>query len=317
MKFAFLMDPLETINIKKDTTYSFIKESHRRGHDCYYIGQDDISFKNNSVQLNTLKIEPTDNEEKQFHILEKKSLSAELVDAIFIRPDPPFDDRYLRNTWLLDLCKRPYIMNNPKGIRTVNEKIVALHFKSIIPDSLITQEKNDYLEFLNEHKKIIIKPLNGYGGQGIFVINEGDTNANVTFETLIKLENSPILCQSYIPEASIGDKRILLLDGDPLGAVLRVHNKVDHRNNFFAGGKAIKTEITPNDKKIIETIRPFLKLNQLSFVGIDIIGNYLIEINVTSPTCLQEMNTIYGQKLEKKVLDFIESEIKINTKKEI
>ena len=140
---------------------------------------------------------------------------------------------------------------------------------------------------------------------------------NVTFETLIKLENSPILCQTYIPEASVGDKRILLLDGEPLGAVLRVHNKLDHRNNFFAGGKAIETEITDNDKKIIDTIRPYLKENQLSFVGIDIIGDYLIEINVTSPTCLQEMNTIYDQKLEKQVIDFVESKVKNNIKKDI
>ena len=183
----------------------------------------------------------------------------------------------------------------------MNEKIWLSQFHELVPPTLITT-KVDIVEFMKKHKTIVLKPTNGYGGQEVYVVQEGSMNFNVIIETITKYETSPVIVQKYIKEAEVGDKRILLLNGEPLRTVLRVHSEIDHRNNFFAGGHAEKTTITEHEYSIISIIQPYIKALGLFFVGIDIIGDYLIEINVTSPTCLQEMNRLNGVQLEKRIL---------------
>lgn len=310
MKFVFLMDPLETINIAKDTTFVFMLESARRGHHVYFLPESGIIRQQGKTYFKVSEVVPQRKQDKSFVVKKNLILSEDDVDAVFVRTDPPFDQEYLKNTWQLDLIsRRIFVMNSPCGIRTVNEKIWASQFTSIVPPAFIGADKESALRFIHQHREVIAKPTNSYGGQGIFKIKKGDVNTNVILETLTRQWTQDCILQKYVPAAQKGDKRILLLDGEILGAVLRVHDKDDHRNNFFAGGKPHPAKITDRDLEIVAVLRPHLKRLGLHFVGIDVIGNYLIEVNVTSPTCLQEMNQLYRKNLERQVIDFVEKAV--------
>jgi glutathione synthase len=307
MKFIFLMDPLETVIFEKDTTFMLMLGAHRRGHKIYYVPKDGISLIEGKVYFHAIKVVPQAVAHMPFKEESAARLSQDDVDAVFIRPDPPFDEHYLMNTWLLDhLPKKVAVINSPSGIRTVNEKVWASQFKNITPPTIISAHQGDLLAFIDKHKDVIAKPTNAFGGQSVFHIQKECTNTKVTLETLTDSYNKAIVVQKYIPAAKKGDKRILLLDGNILGAVLRMHQDGEHRNNFFAGGKALPTTINANDKKIVSILKPHLQKLGLYFVGIDILGDYLIEVNVTSPTCLQEMNRLYNVRLEEKVIAFVE-----------
>jgi len=307
MKFLFLMDPLETVVMEKDTTYILMLGAHNKGHSVYYLPKGAITLQNKSVLFHAIKVTPQAVEHQPFVIDRPVTLTDAEVDVVFVRPDPPFDAQYLMTTWLLDrLPSRVKVINNPQGIRTVNEKIWATQFTTLIPPTIVSASKHDLLNFLKEEPDVIAKPTDGYGGQSVFHIHPGQGNTNVILETLTDRWSKEIIVQRYVPDSKDGDKRILLLNGDPLGAVLRKHSADDHRNNFFAGGKPLATEITPRDQEIIAVLKPELQRLGLYFVGIDIIGNYLIEVNVTSPTCLQEMNRLYNVSLENKVIEFVE-----------
>ena len=304
MNIIFLMDPLEGIIPDKDTSYILMLEAESRGFNVYYCDKYGIARFEEKLRFHVNKVVSNKTDNQLFDVADKTILTEDDIDIVFIRTDPPFDDIYLYHTWMLDLLpSRVKVVNSPRGIRTMNEKIWLSRFQSLVPPTVITSQRNDIIEFIKTYKTIVMKPTNGYGGQEVYVVQEDSMNLNVIIETITKYETSPIIVQQYIKEAEIGDKRILLLNGEPLGAVLRVHSEIDHRNNFFAGGHAEKTTITENDKKIISIIQPYIKELGLFFVGIDIIGDYLIEINVTSPTCLQEMNRLNNETLEKKIFD--------------
>ena len=301
------MAPLETIIYEKDTTFMMMLGAHARGHEVYYLPEDGISFIEGKVYFNVTKVIP----QAMAHLPFKKELTTCLsqddIHAVFIRPDPPVDEHYLMNTWFLDhLPKRIAIINSPSGIRTVNEKVWVSQFKNITPSTIISANKEDLMDFIAKHKNVIAKPTNAFGGQSIFHIEKGNTNTKVILETLTERYYKAIVLQKYIPEAENGDKRILLLNGKVLGCLLRMHEAGEHRNNFFAGGKPMPTQINARDKKIVAILKPHLQKLGLYFVGIDILGDYLIEVNVTSPTCLQEMNRLYKVNLEEKIIDFVE-----------
>ncbi len=301
------MDPLETVKIEKDTSFILMLAAHRKGHKVYYLADGGITLKEEKVFFDVTEVIPQRVAKTPFIRKSSTTLSQDNVHAVFVRLDPPFNEKYLMNTWLLDrLPGNIVVINNPSGIRTVNEKIWAAQFTSIIPKTIVGRNKAQLKAFLAKEKAVVAKPTNGYGGSGIFVIRMGDQNTNVILETLSQNWSREIILQKYIPQAKNGDKRILLLNGEPLGAVLRLHAKDDHRNNFFAGGKPMPTAITAQDQKIIKALKPHLQALGLYFVGIDIIGDYLIEVNVTSPTCLQEMNRLYKVRLENKVILFAE-----------
>lgn len=307
MNFVFLMDPLSTVIMGKDTSFILMLEGHKRGHSIFFVTDGGMTILNGKVYFHAISVIPQKIAENPFILKKNIELSQDEVDCVFVRSDPPFDSQYLLNTWILDrLPKHIPVINSPAGLRTVNEKIWVTQFDSLIPRTFIGRNRQDMLDFIFSEKNVIAKPTDGHGGTSVFHIQPGDKNTNVILESLTKSWSQDIILQQYIPEAQKGDKRILLLNGEPLGAILRVHAPGDHRNNFFAGGKPMATELTGRDKEIIQILKPELQRLGLYFVGIDTIGNYLTEVNVTSPTCLQEMNQIYGENLEVKVIDFAE-----------
>lgn len=307
MNFLFLMDPLESVNVSKDTSFIFMVGAARKGHKVFYVPAGGISLDRGRVVFEALPVTPRVDQGDPFERGEWTRLSDGEVDAVFVRSDPPFDQRYLMDTWLLDrLPATVPVVNSPSGIRTVNEKLWATQFTEIVPPTLVTSRRDLCDAFLAEHRKIVAKPTDGHGGQGVFIVERGESNAAVIFETLSDQGRREVILQPYIKEAATGDKRIILLDGEPLGAVLRVHGEGEHRNNFFAGGKPHKAGIAENDLRIIATLRPHLRRLGLHFVGIDVIGDYLIEVNVTSPTCVQEINRLDGVRLEDRVIESVE-----------
>lgn len=310
MKFLFLMNPLDTVVMVKDTSFAFMLGAHKAGHDVYYLPLKGITQTQGHFSFNVQKVIPQCVESNPFIVEEYLTLNESEVDAIFIRTDPPFDYDYLMKTWLLDhVTDKIFVMNDPAGIRTVNEKIWATQFTDLIPPTCVTRNKEEYKQFLAAHQHIVAKPTDGFGGQSVFQVKPGDPNTNVIFETLTDNGKCDVILQRYLPEATAGDKRILLLNGEILGAVLRLHGADDHRNNFFSGGKPVKTEITERERHIVEVLKPYLLQLGLYFVGIDIMGDYLIEVNVTSPTCIQEINRLSGVHLEDAVIRFVESKV--------
>ncbi len=307
MNYVFLMDPLENVVVDKDTSLALMVGAHHRGHKVYYLADGGIVRTDNKLQFHVREVTPQYKKDEPFIDQGAAVLVQDDVHVIFIRTDPPFDERYLHNTWLLDLLPEYIpVINSPSGIRTANEKIWATQFTSIIPKTMIASQRNELFHFVKTEKDVIVKPTASFGGQSIFHIKNNDLNTKVILETLTANWTRDIIVQKYIPEAQQGDKRILILDGEPLGAVLRLHADDDHRNNFASGGKPLSIDITKRDQEIIDHLRPKLKKLGLHFVGIDIIGDYLIEVNVTSPTCLQEMNKLYHCHLEDSVIKFSE-----------
>jgi glutathione synthase len=305
------MAPLQTVIFEKDTTFMMMLGAHAHGHEVYFLPEDGISLIEGKVYFHATKVIPQLLAHLPFKEEHTVRLSQDDIHAVFIRPDPPVDEQYLMNTWLLDhLPRHIAVINNPSGIRTVNEKVWVSQFKNITPPTIISANKRDLLNFIAKHKNIIAKPANAFGGTSVFHVEKGSTNTKVILETLTERYNKAIVVQKYIPESKNGDKRILLLGGKILGALLRMHEDGEHRNNFFAGGKPKPTTINARDKKIIGILKPHLQKLGLYFVGIDILGDYLIEVNVTSPTCLQEMNRLYDVKLEEKVIAFVEKLVK-------
>lgn len=307
MNFVFLMDPLSTVIMDKDTSFILMLEGYKRGHSIFFVTDGGMTIQNGKVYFHATSVIPQKVAENPFILKKNIELSQEEVDCVFVRSDPPFDSQYLLNTWILDrLPKHIPVINSPLGLRTVNEKIWTTQFTSLIPKTFVGRNRQDILDFIFSEKNVIAKPTDGHGGTSVFYIQPGDKNTNVILETLTKSWSQDIILQQYIPEAQKGDKRILLLNGEPLGAILRLHSPDDHRNNFFSGGKPKEAGITSRDEEIIRILKPELLKLGLYFVGIDILGNYLTEVNVTSPTCLQEINQFNNDALEVQVIDFAE-----------
>lgn len=312
MNFIFLMDSLEAVIFEKDTSLMLMIAAERQGHHVYHLPDGGMTLVDGHLHFYVTRVTPQPNKDNPFVLQGERNLTADEIDAVFIRTDPPFDYNYLMHTWLLDkLPPHIPVINRPSGIRTANEKIWVTQFGSIVPKNLVGRNRAELLGFLNKEKDIVAKPTDGFGGQSVFRIQKGEPNANVILETLTQNFTRDIILQKFIPESDKGDKRILLLNGEPLGAVLRVHSKDDYRNNFFSGGKPVATDINARDKEIIQILQPELKKLGLYFVGIDILGGYLIEVNVTSPTCMQEINRLSDQHLEDRVIAFVENWVEL------
>jgi glutathione synthase len=229
-----------------------------------------------------------------------------------MRKDPPFDIPYLHATQMLDLAQQAgtFVINNPSGLRTANEKLYALNFPGVIPATMVAQDAQRIKAFMEElGGEIIIKPVDGHGGSGIFYAHRDDRNLNSLIETMTRNGREPIIAQRYIPEVRLGDKRLIVLNGAPLGCTLRVPRSDEHRGNIHVGGTCVKADITPRDYEICREVGPRLRQEGLYFVGLDIIGEYLTEVNVTSPTGIQEINALNGVKLEASVIDFVERRV--------
>lgn len=310
MRFAFLIDPPESLKIAKDTSFALMLEAQARGHKLLILERGDISAHRGQLHFRARAAQVKDDKSSPFTLGPYQTVAANAIDALFIRTDPPFDTAYLTDTWLLSMAaKKPLVLNSPAGLRTINEKIWAAAFADITPETLITADGAEFADFLSRHGSVVLKPTDGFGGSAIFLIRAGDKNAAVTFETLQRMSGY-VVVQAYLSAATEGDKRILLLQGEILGAVLRYHGDSDHRNNFAAGGQPRKAELSAADLAICERLKPHLQAAGIFFAGIDVIGDKLIEVNVTSPTCLREMQQYYTENLAQKVIIAAEEEIR-------
>lgn len=295
-KIGILMDPIEKINLKKDTTFAMMLEAQARDWQIFYMRPQDIWLQAGLTYGEMKEISVCDDANHHFTPIDTMTQPLVELDVLLVRKDPPFNMNYIYLTYLLEQAanKGLLVVNNPASIRDANEKLFTAWFPHCCPSTLVSSKKSRLLEFAHQEKDIIIKPLDGMGGYSIFHLHAKDPNLNVAIEMLTANEKQPVMAQRFIPEIKNGDKRILLIDGSPIGyALARIPQKGDFRGNLAAGATAEGRELTDRDLWICEQVGPELKRRGLVFVGLDVIGDYLTEINVTSPTCVRELDSIF------------------------
>lgn len=284
------MDPIEDVDINADSTFRLAEEAQNRGHDLYVYTPNDLTFNRGKIiaKVRSISLKRKIGDHVNFGAVELLALSE--FDVIWLRQDPPFDMGYITNTHLLDLIgQKTLIVNNPFWVRNLPEKLLVLEFPDLIPETVISRDLEEIKRFKNEFKDIIIKPLYGNGGAGIFRLREDDKNLTSLHELFSNMSSEPLIAQAFLPDVKKGDKRIILVDGEPVGAINRVPKAGETRSNMHVGGKAEPAKLSQRDREICRSIGPILKSKGQVFVGIDVIGDYLTEINVTSPTGIQEL----------------------------
>lgn len=311
-KFLFVMDPLGQMLPDKDTTFVFMLEALARGHRIFFADLRGLYARGHRAFAFARGCEVERATQHHRFLDSGSEYPLEAFDAIFMRKDPPADQLYIYATMLLGLAdiRHTFVMNEPAGLLQANEKLYALNFPEVIPPTLVTYEISRLRAFMQEMGgQMIVKPLGGHGGEGVFLVSTGDRNLGAILETATHFESQPIMAQRYLPEIRGGDKRLIVLDGEPIGATLRVPTPEEHRGNIHVGGNTIKAPVNDRDREICRILRPRLHRDGLYFVGLDIIGDYLTEVNVTSPTGVQEIDRLDGVNLEAKVIDFVESRV--------
>ncbi|QDZ29218.1 glutathione synthase [Noviherbaspirillum sp. UKPF54] len=297
MKFAFLADPLDHFKTYKDTTYAMMAEAARRGHEVYAFEQRDMAFENGRVLANVARITITGDLKDWYRAEPARPAQLHEFDAVMVRKDPPFNMEYIYATYLLELAERQgaRILNRPEAIRSHNEKMAITEFAQFIAPTLVTSDAARVRAFHHEHRDIILKPLDGMGGIGIFRVREDGLNLGAIVETLTANGAHTIMVQRFIPDISQGDKRVLLIGGEVAPFCLaRIPQGGEVRGNLAVGGLGVAQPISARDREIGETLAPILLKRGLLLVGLDVIGDYLTEINVTSPTCFQEITQQTG-----------------------
>lgn len=305
----FVMDPIESINIKKDTTFVIMLEAQKRGHEVSYCELKNLFIQDGMghTESTNVKLKRADN------YFTAGKISVQMLDdfdVVWMRKDPPFNMDYIYSTYILSLVDESstHVINHPKGIRESNEKIYSLHFSDFTPPTVVTKDIAKLNDFLDETGgEMVVKPLDGYGGEGIFYVKSDDFNKGPILESITNFGSTFVMAQQFIKDVSKGDKRIIMLNGEPIGAVLRVAAKGEFRSNFHSGGHPEVTQLTQRDLDICSAVKPRLLEDKLSFVGIDVVGGFLTEVNTTSPTCVQEINHFSNTVLEEKIVDFAES----------
>jgi len=301
------MDPVETMVFDKDTSFAFMRGAQQRGHENLHCLPRDVFNRGKDVYARAARVRVSD---VAPHVERGTSELVDLaeLDAVLIRKDPPFDAAYLHLTHQLELVKdRTLVVNDPRGLRDANEKLFAFKFSEFMPVSLVTADPAQILEFVREvGGQAVLKPLDGAGGSGVVVVSTGDRNARSLADVWTNEGKRLTLVQQYEPAVRVGDKRVLLLDGAPLGAILRVPREDDVRANIHAGGQVQATELTTPELELVGALGPVLRAHGLWFVGLDLIGEKLIEVNVTSPTGIQELGRFQGRRPEEDVIAWIE-----------
>ena len=302
-KVLIIMDPIESINIKKDTTYQLILSAQAIGHEVYYLMPGSLAIKYLKPFADIGKLKIDENANPHFKISEIQELDLEGFNYVLMRKDPPVDNNYIYMTYILDLInkKNTKVINCGFILRNQNEKLITLNFPNHIPETILTCKKEDIEEFKKIHKKIILKPLNLMGGQSIYLLDEEDKNFNVIIEDITNRGKNYIIAQKYIDEAEIGDKRIIIINGEVIEeAVIRKPDSSDHRSNIASGGTIEKYNLNSDEIKICNDVALFLKKKNILFAGLDIIGNKITEVNITSPTCIAEINKFHNTDLGRK-----------------
>jgi glutathione synthase len=308
----FVMDPFRTVHIDKDTTYAFMREAQRRGHPILACRTSDLGSRHGRAFAHAKRVEVLAEPTRPFRIVERVTLPLDDCDLVFMRKDPPFNIDYVFATYLLDGVDptRTWVINRPSGLREANEKAFILRFPEIIPATVVTKRTDDLYAFLDEQGgRCIVKPLDGMGGSGVLLLRRDDPNLSSLIEMSTQFNTRYVMLQAYVPEARLGDKRIIVIDGEPVGATLRVPPAGELRGNIHVGAVCVKTEVTARDRDICAHIAPALRELGLWFTGIDVLGDYLTEINVTSPTGVHEINRLDGVCLEARFWDFVEGRL--------
>jgi glutathione synthase len=308
LSVAIQMDPVEGINIDADSTFALALEGQARGHALWHYLPSDLSFAHGIVRARGRRLTVQRVKGNHATLGAAETLDLASFDVVLMRQDPPFDMAYITATHILEhIHPKTLVVNDPAHVRNAPEKLFVTHFPDLMPPTLITSSRAEIDAFRGEHRDIIIKPLFGNGGSGVFHVRPDDDNLNALLEMFTARSREPIIVQRYLPEIRQGDKRIVLVDGVPVGGVSRVPAAGEARANLHVGGRAEKTTLTPREREICARIGPALKERGLIFVGIDVIGDYLTEINVTSPTGIQEIGRFDGTNLAARIWDAIEA----------
>ncbi len=306
---AIQMDPIDTINIDADSTFALALEAQARGHVLYHYLPQALTLRDGRLSARGRPLEVFRRQGNHHRFGDFEELDLAGFDIVLMRQDPPFDMAYITATHLLELLPEsgPLVVNDPTSVRNAPEKLFVLRFKELMPPTLVTLDREEIRAFWQQHGDIVLKPLFGNGGAGVFHLRPGDDNLGSLLEMYASVYREPIMVQRYLPEVRQGDKRIILVEGEPVGAVNRVPPEGEARANLHVGGRAQKTVLTPRDREICAAIGPSLREQGLLFVGIDVIGDYMTEINVTSPTGIQEIARLDGVDLAPKIWDAIEA----------
>ncbi|MBM3558507.1 MAG: glutathione synthase [Alphaproteobacteria bacterium] len=304
---AVQMDPVESISIDADSTFAMALEAQRRGHALWHYHPRELSLRDGRVRARARPVTFRRERGDHFSLGAEEIVDLAVVDVVLMRQDPPFDMAYISATHILEhIHPKTLVVNDPVSVRNAPEKLFVTHFEGVMPPTLITSDRREILAFRDEHKDIIVKPLYGNGGAGVFHIVPGDENLASLLELFTQFYREPVIVQRYVPEVRQGDKRIVLVEGKAVGAINRVPAAGEARSNMHVGGRPVQTKLTKREQEICESIGPALRERGLVFVGIDVIGDWLTEINVTSPTGIQEIERFDGTNIAAMIWDAIE-----------
>lgn len=314
LKLGIVMDPIGNIKIEKDTSFAMLLEAQSRGYELYYMELNDLYLRDGRTHARMRRLSVERNESSWFSFIDQKEAPLDTLDVVLMRKDPPFDQEYIYATYLLECAENQglYVVNKPRSLRDANEKLFTAWFPQCCPPTLVAREARKIREFLHEQGEIILKPLDGMGGASIFRVAENDPNLSVILETMTRHNARFVMAQRYLPEIVDGDKRILVVNGEAVPyALARIPALGESRGNLAAGGRAEGRELTARDRWIAEQVGPTLRERGLVFVGLDVIGNYLTEVNVTSPTCVQELDALFGLNISALLMNHIESAVRV------
>jgi glutathione synthase len=304
------MDPIARINTKKDTTFAMLLEAQRRGYTLLYMTEGDLALRDGKPWARLAPLDVRDDPHDWFTLGEAAWRDFGGIDFAFARKDPPVDAQFIYDTMVLELAQREgvSVVNDPRGLRDCNEKLFALHFPQCCAPTVVARDAAEIKRFVAEHGEVVLKPLDGMGGRSIFRSHRGDPNLNVILETLTENGRHFAIAQKFIPEISAGDKRVLLIDGEPVPyALARIPQGDEFRGNLAAGGKGVGVPLSARDRWIAAEVGPELVRRGLRFVGLDVIGDWLTEVNVTSPTCVRELDAQFGLNIAGQLFDRLEA----------
>ncbi len=309
MRIVVVMDPPHTVRVDEDTSFALMLAAQERGHRVDHCLISDLYLDEGAVWARVRRASCQRDPKEPIVLGPPEEVSLNEVDAVLMRKDPPFDEDYLWATLLLEHARgRTLLINDPRGLRDANEKIYATYFPDVMPETLVSNDKTRIKAFLARiGERAVLKPLSGAGGEGVFALDPSDSNLNAIIETVTRGGRRLEMAQRYLPAVTRGDKRILLLDGEPLGAIMRVPQGGDLRSNIHVGGRVEATSIDEDDARIIAAVASRVRTDGLFFVGLDVIGGKLTEVNVTSPTGIQQMSRLSGQDLSARVIEWIEA----------
>ena len=303
------MDPIASINFEKDTTLALLLAAQKHGYEIFYMEQADLYLDNSEPYAKMGRLKVYDHPEKWFDLEKSSPQHLSQLDVILMRKDPPFDSEFIYSTYILEAAERlgTLIVNRPQSLRDCNEKVFATHFPQCTPPLIVSRDQALLSAFLEDHEEVVYKPLDGMGGTSIFRVKRGDQNLNVILETLTADGKNTIMAQKYLPEITSGDKRILVVDGVVIPYCLaRIPPKGEFRGNLAVGGTGLVKPLSERDLWIAEQVSPVLEEKGLIFVGLDVIGDYLTEINVTSPTCVREIDKLHNTAIGETLMEAIE-----------